>query len=194
MSEPNTQSDLTPVPLLIPCPLSSTLTSGPLSAFQRGPNGRAYSPSFSLSRPRILTQYGHVRPMNRWLCSGAMNGRERQRVNRAERREKGSLCASESCSDEINGRNGLVQMEDRGGQGELGRKMKTITALHPTGASGRRSEVALLGRDSYPKPCWPLNPERWYQPLLLQTSSLITPYIPSLAFTFFLYVKLSRSL
>lgn len=65
-------------------------------------------------------------------------------MNRAERREKSSLCA-ESCSDEINGRNGLVQMEDRGGQGELGRKTKTITALHPTGTSGRRLEVAVLG-------------------------------------------------
>lgn len=25
-------------------------------------------PLLSLSHPRILTQYGHVRPMNRWLC------------------------------------------------------------------------------------------------------------------------------
>lgn len=58
-------------------------------------------------------------------------------------------------------------MEDRRGQGELDRKMKTITALHPTGASGRRSEVAVLGQDSYP-----LNSEHWYQPLLLQTFPL----------------------
>lgn len=56
-------------------------------------------------------------------------------MNRAARRKKSSLCA-ESCSVEIKGCNGLVQMEDRGGQGELGRKMKTITAMHPMGTSG----------------------------------------------------------
>lgn len=94
----------------------------------------------------------------------------------------------------MNGRNGLVQLEDRGGQGELGRKMKTITALHPTGTSGRRSEVAVLGQDSYPKPCWPLNSERWYQSLLLQTSSLITPSIASLALWFSFHVKSSIAL
>lgn len=27
----------------------------------------------------------------------------------------------------------VMQREDRGGQAELGRKMRTITALHPTG-------------------------------------------------------------
>lgn len=93
------------------------------------------------------------------------------------------------CCDEINGCNGLVQMEDRGGQGELGRKMKTITVLHPTGVSGERSEVAMLGRHSYPKPCWLLNSERWYQPLLPQTSSLITPCILSLSLIFILCIK-----
>lgn len=114
------------------------------------------------------------------------------RVNRGERRKRAVYV--QSCSDEINGRNGLVQMEDSGGQGELCRKMKTITALHPTGTSGRRSGFAVLGRDSYPKPRWPLNSERWYQPLLFQTSSVIVVCIPSLAFIFFLCVKLSCSL
>lgn len=73
------------------------------------------------------------------------------RVNRAKRRKRAVYLQS-CCSVEINSCNGLVQMEDRGGQEELGGE----TALHPSGASGR-SEVAVLGQDSYLKPCWPLN-------------------------------------
>lgn len=47
-------------------------------------------------------------------------------MNRGESGERSGLCA-ESCSDEINGRNGLVQMEDRGGQRKLAREAETIT-------------------------------------------------------------------
>lgn len=67
----------------------------------------------------------------RWIDGSVrtMNGWERQ-SEKGEEEKKSSLCA-ESCSDEINRCNGLVQMEDRRGQGELGKKMKTITPLHP---------------------------------------------------------------
>lgn len=36
----------------------------------------------------------------------------------------------------------VMQMEDRGGQADT--TAKTITSLHPTGASGSRSEVVML--------------------------------------------------
>lgn len=38
----------------------------------------------------------------------------------------------------------VMQMEDRGGQAESDTTTKTITSLHPTGASGSRSEVVML--------------------------------------------------
>lgn len=87
------------------------------------------------------------------------------------------LCAESCCGDEINGRGRLVQMEDRGGQGELGRKMKIITVLQPLGGcfGGGGQRLPCMGEIHIRSPFGPLNSERWYQSLLLQTSSLITP-------------------
>lgn len=114
-----------------------------------------------------------------------MDGNDRE-VNSTEK--KGSLCA-ESCSDEINK---LVQMKDRRGQRELGRKMKTITLLHPPGASGRRSEVVVLGRDSYPKALLALK-FRALVPAFIAPDVLSHNPLHSLSFFSFLYLKVSQS-
>lgn len=100
-----------------------------------------------------------------------MNEWEQQTVNRAVQRKKSSLCAQSNTK--INGCNAE---EDRGGPAESDTTMKTITSLHPTGASGSRSEVVMLWRISYLKQCCPLNSESCYQFLLPPTTSPISSY------------------
>lgn len=151
--------------------LSSSLTSGPGLSAPQWP---------SILSLLILTFWHNTVTSGWWIDGSVWPWMEREQSRESRKR---AVYVQSRC-DEINGYNGLVQMEDRGGQGELGRKMKTITALLSAGASRRSSEVTMLGWDSYPMPCWPLNSEHWYQPLLPQMSSPTTPATPTLSVTF----------
>lgn len=132
----------------------------------------------------------------RWIDGSvrAMNGRERQRVNRAEWGKR-AVYVQGSCGDEINGCNGLVQMEDRGGQGELGRKMKTITSLQPTWGfwekvRGRSAWARFKSEALLALKLWTLVPA-FIAPDVLSHNP---PLTRSLSFIFFLYIKLSHCL
>lgn len=168
------------------------LTSGPLCAFLCRPNAQAHSPSFSLSHPHILIQYGHVWPMNRRLCSGHewMGTTESEKGGEEK---KSSLC-SESCSDEINRCNGLVQMEYRRGQGELGKKMKTITLLHPPRGfwekvRGCRGWARFISEALLALKFWALVPAFIAPDLRSHNPCSPSPY----PFFSFLYLKVSQS-
>lgn len=101
----------------------------------------------------------------------AMNEWEQQTVNGAERRKESSLCVQSSTTKYKD----IMQMEGRGGPAESDTTTKT-TSLHPTGASGSRSEVVTLWWYSYPKEYCPLNSKSCSHSLLLQTASPITPF------------------